>query len=127
MYRGNCECGSIAFEVPELRRDVTFCHCGQCRRTSGHLWAATRAPWTSLAFSSDSTLTWYASSDFAKRGFCSRCGSSLFYRMNDEDGVGIAAGAIEAPNDLKPGKHIFAADKANYYDIADDAPQIAKF
>ena len=123
MYHGRCECGAVAFEVPKLRLEVTFCHCGQCRRTSGHQWAATRAPWNSLRFENDAELRWYASSDTAKRGFCGLCGSSLFYRMNGEDGVGIAAGCIAQPNDLKPGKHIFVADKATYYDIADDLPQ----
>ncbi|MEM6408019.1 MAG: GFA family protein [Pseudomonadota bacterium] len=127
MYQGRCECGAVAFEAPELRREVTFCHCSQCRRTSGHQWAATRAPWASLTFTRDDGLTWYTSSDFAKRGFCKRCGSSLFYRMNDEDGVGIAAGCIDAPNDLTPGKHIFVADKGDYYDIAADAPQLEKY
>ena len=99
----------------------------QCRRTSGHHWAATRAPIDQLVFTQDKGLRWYASSDWAKRGFCGTCGSSLFYRMNDEDGIGIAAGCIDTPNDLTPGKHIFCADKGAYYEIADDAPHIAKY
>jgi len=127
MITGRCECGAVAFEVPSVRSEVTFCHCSQCRRTSGHQWAATNAPFETLTFTRDDGLTWYASSDVAKRGFCNRCGSSLFYRMNDEDGIGIAAGCIDDPNDLTPGKHIFVKDKANYYEIADDAPHNQKF
>ena len=127
MPTGQCECGKVRFEVPELRETVTFCHCSQCRRTSGHLWAATNAPFDSLTFLSDETLRWYQSSDWAQRGFCSNCGSSLFYRMKGETGIGIAAGCIDTPNDLRPGKHIFPADKADYYVIADDAPHIEKY
>jgi len=127
MLKGQCECGSVAFEVAELREEVTFCHCSQCRRTSGHYWAATRAPFAQLNFTSDAGLTWFASSGFATRGFCNRCGSSLFYRMNDEDSVGIAAGCIDTPNALKPGKHIFVADKGAYYAIPNDAPHIEKY
>ena len=127
MATGRCECGDVAFEVTGLRETVTFCHCGQCRRTSGHHWAATRALINQLVFTQDKGLRWYASSDWAKRGFCGTCGSSLFYRMNDEDGIGIAAGCIDTPNDLTPGKHIFCADKGAYYEIADDAPHIAKY
>mgnify|MGYP003137436347 CR=1 FL=1 len=124
MPKGSCLCGAVAFDVPEVRREVTFCHCGQCRKASGHQWAATRAPWDSLVFHSDEALTWFTSSPWAKRGFCNLCGSSLFYRMNDEDGVGIAAGCIDAPTGMVPGKHIFVADKGDYYGIADDAPHI---
>lgn len=127
MVSGRCECGAVVFVTPEVRTEVTFCHCGQCRRTSGHQWAATRAPFDAVTFVKDESLTWYASSDFAKRGFCNRCGSSLFYRMNGEDGIGIAAGCIDEPNNLKPGKHIFTADKGDYYELADDAPHIEKY
>lgn len=125
--RGQCECGGVAFSVTGARPTVTMCHCGQCRRFSGHHWAATNAPFDQVTFTSDATLTWYASSDWAKRGFCSTCGSSLFYRMNDEPGIGIAAGCLDLPTGMTPGKHIFVADKGDYYTIADDAPHIAKY
>lgn len=127
MIKGKCECGAVSFEVETVRETVTVCHCSQCRRTSGHLWAATRAPFDTVKFTNDQGLEWYKSSDFAKRGFCRHCGSSLFYRMNDEDGVGIAAGCLEPPTNLKVGKHIFVKDKGDYYEITDDAPQIEKF
>ena len=127
MFKGRCECGAVAFEGPELRAEVSFCHCSQCRRTSGHHWAATHASFGSLTFTADEGLSWYSSSDWAKRGFCNLCGSSLFYRKNGEEGIGIAAGCIEAPNDLKPGKHIFTGSKGAYYSIADDAPHIETY
>ncbi len=127
MIKGQCECGAVAFTVPSVREAVTMCHCKQCRRISGHHWAATNAPWDSVTFTSDAGLKWFASSDWAKRGFCGTCGSSLFYRMNSEDGVGIAAGCLDEPTGLKAGKHIFTADKGDYYEIAGDAPQIKKY
>ena len=125
MITSRCECGAVAFAVDEVRPTVTFCHCSQCRRTSGHVWASTHAPFSAVTFTADAGLTWYASSDFAERGFCNRCGSSLFYRLTGKDDLGIAAGCIDMPTGLTPGKHIFVADKGDYYTIADDAPQIA--
>lgn len=126
MIKGRCECGAVAFEVEHVRETVTVCHCGQCRRTSGHLWAATRAPFDAVTFTEDAMLQWYASSDYAKRGFCSRCGSSLFYRMNGEDGIGIAAGCLDDTSALRVGKHIFVADKGDYYQPPDDAEVFQK-
>ena len=121
MIKGSCECGGVRFSFTEAREAVTVCHCSQCRKTSGHLWAATRCDLDDLTFQSDESLTWYASSDFAKRGFCSVCGSSLFYRMNDEDGMAIAAGCLDTvPAEFHIGKHIFAKDKGAYYDINDE-------
>ena len=75
----------------------------------------------------DEGLTWYRSSDFAQRGFCSRCGSSLFYQIDDKDATGVAAGALDGTTGLTTGKHIFVADKGDYYQIADAAPQIDRY
>ncbi len=120
MLNGRCECGKVSFTVVNARNTVTICHCSQCRRTSGHLWASTYATFSDLAFLNQEGLEWYTSSETAKRGFCKFCGSSLFYRMNDELGIGIAAGCLESPTGLKLGKHIFVADKGDYDDIPDD-------
>lgn len=127
MIKGRCECGAVVFEVPAVRDSVTVCHCSQCRRLSGHLWAATRAPFEDLVFTKDAGLRWYDSSDFAKRGFCQCCGTSLFYRMNAEEGIGIGAGCLEGATGLKISQHIFVKDKGDYYDINDDAPQLQTF
>lgn len=127
MVKGRCDCGAVCFEVAAIREAVTVCHCGQCRRTSGHLWASTHAAYDQLVFTNDQGLTWYKSSEFAKRGFCKNCGSSLFFRVNDEDGVGIAAGCLDLPTGLQVAKHIFVKDKGDYYKIADNETQIAKY
>ncbi|MEM7269806.1 MAG: GFA family protein [Pseudomonadota bacterium] len=122
MWSGGCECGKVRFEAMEARPTITVCHCSQCRRTSGHLWASTYVAKAALTFLNDEGLTWYASSDFAQRGFCRFCGSSLFYRMNDEDGMGVAAGCLDDAEGLIIAKHIFAADKGGYYEIPGGAP-----
>lgn len=124
MIKGRCDCGAVSFTVNAVRESVTVCHCSQCRRTSGHLWASTHAVFDNVQFSNTEGLQWYSSSEFAKRGFCKNCGSSLFYRLNDEDGIGIAAGCLNLPTALHVAKHIFVKDKGDYYDITDDAPQI---
>lgn len=124
MITGRCECGSVKFEADEVRQTVNFCHCGQCRRTSGHHWAATRADLGKFRISSGETLKWYVSSDIAKRGFCGTCGSSLFYKVNDADHIGIAAGCIDEPTGLTGGRHIFTGFKGDYYEIADGLPQV---
>ncbi len=124
--KGRCECGQVVFTVVSPRRAVTVCHCGQCRRTAGHAWASTHAPYASLRFETDEGLEWYASSEMAKRGFCRHCGSSLFYRLNGEDGIGIAAGCLEAPTGLRVTRHIFVADQGDYYTIDDDLPRFER-
>jgi hypothetical protein len=77
-----------------------------------------------LVFRSDATLTWYPSSPEAERGFCNRCGSSLFWRHKDDGGrVSVMSGTIDGATGLQTDKHIYVADKGDYYDISDAKPQ----
>ena len=119
MVKGKCECGKVGFSVESLRKTVTVCHCSQCRRLSGHVWASTRAAYKDVHFSTDEGLQWYTSSDFAKRGFCKFCGSCLFFRLNGEDGIAIAAGCLESPTGLAVDRHIYLKDKGDYYEVSD--------
>ena len=119
--RGSCECGSVVFESRGPWRDAVACHCGQCRKTSGHYWASTSVPESALNFLSREGLDWYDSSDIAKRGFCGNCGSSLFYKKHTEDRVAIGAGTLDGPTDLTTDRDIFVEDKGDYYEVGGPA------
>ena len=123
--KGSCECGEVIFSVNGPLSPTFACHCTQCRKTSGHYWAATEVPSTHLKLIKDDGLKWYRSSDQARRGFCVSCGSSLFWEADGEGTTAIGAGTLD---DLPRGtttvvKHIFVADKGTYYDVADGLPQ----
>lgn len=127
MHTGQCECGAVAYEAGALSEAASFCHCTQCRRLSGHYWSAVMAPLDSFTLTQDAGLKWYASSDWAKRGFCSDCGSSLFYQLLSEDKINIAVGSLNDSTCVKPGRHIFCKDKGAYYELPNDAPHIEKY
>lgn len=119
---GSCLCGGVTFSVSRFVRPVVACHCGQCRKTSGHYGAATKARNDDFRMTSDETLSWYRSSEAAERGFCSRCGSSMFWRPVGGDSISIMAGALDAPTGLKLAFHIFAEDAGDYYEVNDGLP-----
>ncbi|WP_415919341.1 GFA family protein [Tateyamaria sp. SN6-1] len=120
MLTGSCNCGAVSFTVAHTER-CSACHCGQCRKQSGHHWAS------GLARDSDVAITgpvqWYASSDTAQRGFCGTCGCFLFWKMDGEPKISFSLGTIDGPTGLSLDRHIFTADKGDYYDIADNIPQ----
>lgn len=121
MTSGRCLCGEVTFETTATPKGATVCHCGQCRKQSGHTWASAHVDKADLTISGQ--VTWYAASDMAERGFCPLCGSFLFWRAHDEDTISFALGALQAPTGITLEKHIFVADKGDYYDIADGLPQ----
>ena len=118
-HTGRCLCGAVRFRTAGPLREVIACHCSQCRRWSGHYWAAILPKSLTIK----GTPKWYRASDFARRGFCGNCGSSLFWQHDDSDIIDVAAGAIDSPTGLHLLGHIFVADKGDYYEIADGLPQ----
>jgi hypothetical protein len=115
--RGSCLCGGVVFEVALPLREVIACHCTQCRKTSGHFWAASSVPLAQFALIEDKGLKWFQSSPQARRGFCDTCGSSLFWQPEGEDRISFAAGALDGPTGLAIASHWYAQDAGDYYDL----------
>lgn len=123
MHRGSCLCGAVRFEVEGDMPESDACHCSQCRRMSGHYWASTDVHDGQLTLSGEDKVAWFQSSEKVKRGFCSVCGSTLFWKPIFKDKIAISMGAFEKPTGMRLAKHIFVADKGDYYEIADGLPQ----
>jgi hypothetical protein len=123
MPKGSCLCGAVRFEVSGELPGPDACHCSQCRKSSGHYFASTDIPRSTLSVEGEDKVTWYRSSEKVRRGFCSVCGSSLFWDPIGRDWTAVAMGAFEAPTGTRLAKHIFTADKGDYYDITDDLPK----
>lgn len=120
MTTGSCLCGAVHYTISGTMRPVIACHCTQCRKTSGHHVAATSAHRDQIAVTGE--VTWFQSSDSARRGFCGTCGSNLFWDGEGEN-LSIFAGTIDGPTGLQIAGHIFCADKGDYYDLPEDLPR----
>lgn len=124
--KGKCLCGAISLEVHgELENQPEACHCSQCRKQSGHFLAALNVRLTALTVRGDEKVTWYRSSDRVKRGFCSVCGSTLFWAptIAGYEHIAVAMGAFEGDTGTRLAKHTFVGDRGDYYDIDDGVPQ----
>jgi hypothetical protein len=126
MHKGSCLCGAVRFEVAGALSGPDACHCTQCRRTSGHYFVSTDVPKASLKVEGEDNVTWFQSSEKVRRGFCRTCGSPLFWDPTHRDWIGVAMGAFDKPTGTRLAKHIFVADKGDYYDITDGLPQNAQ-
>jgi hypothetical protein len=123
QYSGGCLCGAVRYSVDGELREVLYCHCSQCRRQSGHYFAATNCRAADLKVEGGEHLTWFRASDTARRGFCRVCGSALFWHGDGDEMISVLAGSFDKPSSLKGGRHIFVADKGDYYTIDDGLPQ----
>ena len=80
--KANCLCGGIQLRTYGYHRDVENCHCIQCMKTHGHHAAYTNVQEQNVKFLKKRTLKWFRSSKRAKRGFCRKCGASLFFNFS---------------------------------------------
>ena len=118
-----CLCGGINIKVKGKLRHVSNCHCSQCMKTHGNYSAYTACPENQITFINKKTLKWYKSSVFAKRGFCSKCGASIFYKVNKSKNICIAAGMFNNPTKLKTTANIFVKGKLDYYRLDSKLPK----
>ena len=68
-------------------------------------------------------VTWFSASEKARRGFCSICGSFLFWESSKGKSIAVGMGAFDSPTGASLFEHIYVADKGDYYEIADGLPQ----
>lgn len=124
---GQCLCGSVAFELKNDIKHVDACHCKMCQHWSGGAFIGVSASDDDINFKADSTLTWYNSSAWARRGFCSKCGSSLFYKLIKKvDYWAISSGALSLPDGIEMEKEIFVDEKPDYYAFTGDHPRLTR-
>ncbi|MEQ1900147.1 MAG: GFA family protein [Devosia sp.] len=97
-FSGGCQCGAIRFHAKAVRDNPHVCYCRMCQKATGNLFAA-------LVGIGHENLTWtrgkpseFLSSHHAARGFCSNCGTSLYYRSVGGQHVSMSIGAFDEPH-----------------------------
>ena len=122
-----CLCGGIKIKIKGKLRHVLNCHCSQCMKTHGNYASYTACPEENISFINKKTLKWYKSSPIAKRGFCSNCGASMFYKMHNSKNISISAGMFSNPTNLKTYSNIFTHGKLDYYKLDSRLIKFAKY
>lgn len=117
---GACLCGAIALQVRTDAVEARECHCTQCRRQSGHVWAFLTVPWDAVEWSVTPAI--YQHSVKADRGFCAECGSYVYWRERDAGTVDLSAGLFDQPTGLHLGPPSFTGNKGDYYQVSPWTP-----
>lgn len=131
IINGHCMCGAVTVSVAKLEGQMNACHCEMCRRWTGSAFVALHGTSDDVTFTGP--VKTFASSEWATRGWCDTCGSTLFYRMNHDGAYGLAVGLfdgaagqsleIEYFVDRKPAGFGFAGD----HDRLTETETLARF
>lgn len=126
---GQCLCGAVSFVARGVQLErASTCHCGMCQRWSGGPAIALFVK--SIELERDDGLVWYQSSSAAERGFCNRCGSSLFWRMTAEGKyqgtTSVLLGSLDDKTGVKLAKEWFIDRKPDAYSFAGEREHITE-
>lgn len=123
-HRGHCRCGSVIMKAHAEPNFSVYCHCDDCRRSSG-------APVTaSVAFPKDA-IVWEATETLARyrngtatRLFCRQCGSPVAQEHDSvSDRTFFNTGFMDDPSAFPPAAHTFATKQLDWLRLADDLPR----
>ena len=115
-----CLCGDFKLEATLPSKWVAHCHCSLCRRAHGAAfvtWVGMDA--TQCVFDDPKQrLHWYESTPGAERGFCSRCGTMMFFRSSRWPGeLHIALAHFTTPVDRAPQMHAYWEDHVPWANV----------
>ncbi|MBF8223349.1 GFA family protein [Halomonas sp. 328] len=114
---GRCLCGAVTLELSLGDAKVGACHCTMCRTWGGGPLLALESV-AAMTLHGEKHVATYASSEWAERGFCSRCGTHLFYRLKEGGHVAVPVGLIDDGRAWRFEAEIFVDEKPAFYDFA---------
>lgn len=125
---GSCLCGAVRFRITGAPRHAAACHCGMCRKWSGGLFMVVETTSEDIAFDGRENIGLYQSSEWAERGFCKTCGSSLFYRLTvagaHQGTCYVGLGTLDDPSGIAVTHEIFIDDKPDGYALAGETEKM---
>ena len=119
ITKGHCLCGKVRVQVPNISTRVWACHCGMCRRWGGGPLLSTDCG-TGVILEGEDNISVYDSSDWAERGFCSNCGTHVFYRLKENGQYHMPVGLFENEEGLVLDLQVFFDEKPEYYCFANE-------
>ncbi|CTQ55154.1 hypothetical protein LP7551_03695 [Roseibium album] len=116
---GSCLCGEVTFAATAMP-SIQACHCSMCRKWSGGPFMS--VPCKEARFTGP--VGRYASSEDVVRGFCSTCGSNLFYLANANGIYAIPIGLFADQAGLPFRAEIYIDEKPDYYAFANETKKL---
>lgn len=122
---GSCLCGAITFTTDNLIPKATACHCEMCRKWTGGVFISVSCG-TDVKFEGDENLGVFDSSAWAERGFCKKCGASLFYRLKEQNSYFMPVSLFKDLKGVEFVTQVFIDKKPHFYSFAEDTKNLTE-
>jgi hypothetical protein len=123
-FEGGCLCGAVRYRADARPVRGVICHCSMCRKHSGApALAFVHFPVAAFAWLK-AEPQWYRSSQYATRGFCPTCGSTVAMREEVlRDRVQVCIGSLDEPDKVTIDDHVWTQERVAWFDVKDALPR----
>lgn len=120
---GQCLCGAVTVSITPEKKQVGACHCSQCRAwNTGPMFAIDCGQ--NIKIEGQAFVKHYRSSEWAQRGFCSECGSSLYYHLLQQDSYMVSGGLFKALPEFVMHQEIFVEEQPHFYHFGETTTRL---
>ncbi len=123
--KASCLCGSVKIDVSNVNPKFTVCHCDTCRNWGGGPFFAVQCG-TEVEIKGAENIKEYNSSSWASRGFCSHCGTHLFYKLNKNGSYNLPVGLFTKINNLVMTMQYFSDQRPDYYCFSNQTQEMTE-
>lgn len=119
---GGCLCGACRYSSIGAVMNARVCHCHRCQKATGAaFYARVMVPLDGVTITGP--VGWFDAGTGVRRGFCTRCGTTLFSERAAINGLGLSAGSLDRPEAFAPTQHIWTSAQQPWLRIADGLPR----
>ncbi|WP_026244370.1 GFA family protein [Dasania marina] len=119
----NCLCGAVKITADEVNQKFTVCHCQSCRTWGGSPFFAVKCG-TKVTIEGGDNVKMYESSSWASRGFCTECGTHLFYKFKATGEYNMSLGLFSSLQGLEMDMQYFSDMRPSYYCFANETKEM---
>lgn len=119
----SCLCGSVKITAQEINPNFSVCHCDTCRTWGGGPYFSLQCG-ADVKIEGDENVTVYDSSKWASRGFCSICGTHLFYRLKKSGEYTMPVGIFSKLENLRMEIQYFKDKRPDYYCFSNETKEL---
>ena len=122
---GGCQCGAVRFRAEIRLATAHICHCRMCQKAAGNYFMPLANVMKSKFQLTRGEISWFASSDPVRRGFCSACGTPLIFETLSAKHLNVTLGALDDPKAVQPLTQFGLEAKLPWFGALDSLPGTA--
>ncbi len=123
--KASCLCGAVEITANEINPQFTVCHCDSCRKWGGGPFFAVKCG-PNVSIGGADKVKMYESSSWASRGFCSECGTHLFYKFKQTGDYNMPVGLFNELSGIAMSMQYFSDKRPDYYCFSNETKEMTK-